>query len=175
MSEATERTRAPRQFISKLRLAPRPVPQREPAVVSPPPALAAPAPVAAASPPAPPDTAERVAALALCREAFPAVFDPDAPLPLVIGIHEQLGELIGVDNARGLLRWWTGWPPYLAAVAAGGKRYHLDGTEAGAITERQRDVARIALANRAAGGLPPRQSAPARSRRSVPPHLPDGG
>jgi hypothetical protein len=165
VSEATERTRrAPRQFIGKLRLASRSAPQPEPAVVSLPAALAAPAPVAAASPPAPPGTAERVAALALCREAFPTVFGADNPLPLAIGIHEQLGELIGSDNASGLLRWWTGWPPYLVAVAAGGKRYHLDGTEAGAITERQREVARVALANRAAGGLPPAS----RSKRPVP-------
>jgi hypothetical protein len=69
------------------------------------------------------------------------LFDADHPRPLAIGIHKPLGGLIGTNRAKFLLEWWTSWPAYVAAAAAGGCRYNLDGTEADEITEEQRSVA----------------------------------
>jgi hypothetical protein len=104
--------------------------------------------VAVASPPTP-ATAEaqrvawRIADLAVCRERYPALFDPDHPLPLAIGIHKQLGPVLGVKRAKRLLEWWCGeWRPYTDAVARGGKRYNLDGSEAGEVAEAARIIAR---------------------------------
>jgi len=85
--------------------------------------------------------AARVADLAECRRRFPLLFDADRPLPLAIGVHKPLGELLGGKRAKRLLEWWTEWAPYVAAVAAGGCRYSLDGSEAGQVTEEQRAIA----------------------------------
>lgn len=127
MSESTERTSSPRpMFTGTLRLPPRPAPKAEP------PALPVKAPAAAAGAGR---IAARVADLAECRRRFPVLFDADRPLPLAIGVDKPLGELIGVKRADRLLDWWTKWPAYLAAVAAGGCRYNLDGSEAGQVTE----------------------------------------
>jgi hypothetical protein len=63
------------------------------------------------------------------------------PLPTACfasrAIHKPLGELIGGNRAKFLLEWWTNWPAYVVAVAAGGCWYNLDGGEAGPITEEQ--------------------------------------
>jgi ProP effector len=83
--------------------------------------------------------------LAQCRERFPALFDADHPVPLAIGIHKQMGKVIGLKRAKRLMGWWTNWKPYIAAIAAGGVRYNLDGSEAGPVTEAQREHARSAL------------------------------
>jgi len=136
VSETTERTRAPRpMFTGTLHLPSRSAPIPEP----PAPPVRAPAP-----PPAAPGAgpiARRVADLAECRRRFPVLFDADRPLPLAIGIHKPLAELFSVKRAGFLLKWWTRCPAYVAAVAAGGRRYNLDGTDAGEITEEQRSVA----------------------------------
>jgi ProQ/FINO family len=134
VSESTEATRAPRpMFTGTLHLPSRSAPKPSPV-----------APPARASAPAAPGAgriARRVADLAECRRRFPAVFDANSPLPLAIGIHKPLGELIGGNRAKFLLEWWTSWPAYVAAIAAGGCRYNLDGSEAGQITEEQRSIA----------------------------------
>jgi sRNA-binding protein len=139
--------RAPRRapmFPGTLSLKPRPTPQAEP-----PPS---PAPPSAPAAPEAGRVARRIADLAECRRRFPAVFDADRPLPLAIGVHKPLGELIGFNRAAFLLAWWTSWPAYLRAVAAGGSRYALDGQEAGEISECQRGVAQAVIATRAAYG-----------------------
>jgi hypothetical protein len=113
----------------------------------------APQAVAAVKPPKlpPPTPAEaeaqriawRVADLAHCRERWPVLFDPDHPLPLAIGIHKQLGPVLGIKRAARLLEWWCrAWRPYGEAVARGGQRYNLDGSEAEEITEQARIIAR---------------------------------
>ena len=87
----------------------------------------------------------RIEDLKTCREQFGPLFDPEQPRPLALGIHKQLGKVIGLKRAKRLMEWWTDWAPYVAALAAGGKRYNLDGSEAGEVTEAQRERARAAL------------------------------
>ncbi len=159
MKESTERTRTSRpMFSGTLHLPSRSVPNPEPAKAS--------APVAAEGGDR---IARRVADLAECRRRFPVLFDAHRPVPLAIGIHKPLGKLIGVQRAKFLLEWWTSWPAYVAAVAAGGRRHSLDGSDAGEITEEQRSLAvRLHGARalgqegkRAAMGAPEAMGAPA--------------
>ena len=134
MSENTELARAPRSgFGWTLTLKPPATPESTPALSPPAPARAATLTSATAA-----RIEQRIADLALCRERFPALFDPASPRPLAIGIDKQLAALIGADRAGFLLAWWTEWPAYVAAVAAGGYRFHLDGTDAGEISEDHR-------------------------------------
>jgi sRNA-binding protein len=74
------------------------------------------------------------------------VFDAEHPLPLAIGVNKPLAEALGKLRAKRLLEWWTRHPAYKAAVAAGGKRYHLDGAEAGEVSEEHRAVASLGRA-----------------------------
>jgi len=83
--------------------------------------------------------------LALCRERFPALFDIEHPVPLAIHIHKPLGKVLGKKRALRLLEWWVAWPRYVAAVAAGGPRYNLDGSIAGEISEQHRGAALASL------------------------------
>jgi hypothetical protein len=89
--------------------------------------------------------ARRVADLALCRERYPRLFDIERPVPLAIHIHRQLGKVLSAKRAKHLLEWWTDWQSYTAAVAAGGLRYNLDGSEAGEVSERHRGAALAAM------------------------------
>jgi hypothetical protein len=95
----------------------------------------------------------RAADLALCREQFPRLFDPDHPVPLAVGIHRELAPRVGFKRAQRLMAWWTAQPAYVAAIAAGGNRYRLDGSIAGEITRVQRGMARGAVANNATAQL----------------------
>jgi sRNA-binding protein len=80
--------------------------------------------------------AARMASLARLRELAPTVFDPDAPLPLAIGAHDQLTGLgLSAEAVGGLLRWWTRRRAYHAALAKGGSRYNLDASVAGPISD----------------------------------------
>ena len=91
--------------------------------------------------------------LALLRARWPEVFS--APVPLAVGVKHEIRE--GLDEAgvpvahlERALHHWTHRPVYLAAVAAGQRRRHLDGTDAGEPDEAQREHARETLAQRAA-------------------------
>jgi RNA chaperone ProQ/FINO-like protein len=88
--------------------------------------------------------ATRQANLARLVEMFPVVFDPDAPRPLAIGCNRQLRAALAIpwSQVDAVLWWWTRRPEYHAAVAAGGPRYNLDGTEAGVVAEEHRAMAR---------------------------------
>ena len=88
----------------------------------------------------------RAADLVKCRDWFPLVFNAERPVPLAIGIHAELGPVLGMNRAQRLLHEWTRWRPYVAAVAAGGKRYHLDGSEAGEVDAKAQEYARARLA-----------------------------
>ena len=126
----------------------KPPPEAKPAAAKPLPKAANPVEPATRGPgPTPAETAAieaqrlawRVADLAHCRERFPVLFDPDHPLPLAIGIHKELGKVLGMKRAMRLLEWWAReWRPYVAAIAAGGRRYNLDGSEADEVTEAAR-------------------------------------
>ena len=83
-------------------------------------------------------------ALARFRALFPAVFC-DPPVPLKIGVHEELialtaGEFMP-DEIGAALRLWVRQPGYQKAVAAGGPRYGLDGSPAGAVADTEQAVA----------------------------------
>jgi ProQ/FINO family len=80
------------------------------------------------------------------------VFDADRPLPLAIGTDTPLGAILGAKRARFLLAWYTRHPDYVAAVARGGARYSLDGTEDGLVSEQHRAVASLGHAGRVARG-----------------------
>ena len=87
--------------------------------------------------------ATRQANLARLVELFPVVFDVDAPRPLAIGCNPQLRAALAIpwSQVDAVLWWWTRRPEYHAAVAAGGFRYNLDGTEAGVVAEEHRAMA----------------------------------
>ena len=95
---------------------------------------------------------QRREVLALLRARWPELFS--APVPLAVGIRREIRESLGearvpaahLDRA---LHHWTHGPRYLAAVAAGQRRRHLDGTDAGEPDEAQRDHARETFAGRA--------------------------
>jgi ProQ/FINO family len=87
----------------------------------------------------------RMEDLAHLRERFGALFDPEHPLPLALGIHKQVGKVIGLKRAKRLMEWWVRWGLYIQAVAASGVRYNLDGSVAGPVTEAQQAHARAIL------------------------------
>jgi hypothetical protein len=91
-----------------------------------------------AAAPTPDPYARRTADLAMLREQFPTVFDADHPRPLAIGVREPLAKLLSHRRAGVLLGWWCRRPEYIAAVAAGGARFNLDGSPAGEISEQHR-------------------------------------
>lgn len=66
----------------------------------------------------------------------PALWDHGAPIPLKIGIHDDIVRLghPGGDVGR-LLKWWTQRPAYFVAIKAGGPRYNLDGQPEGEVSE----------------------------------------
>jgi hypothetical protein len=69
----------------------------------------------------------------------------EPPQPLAVGIRSQIVELVGGQYEEWLIaklcRWWTGRPDYLRAVAEGGRRINLDGSQAGEVTASQRAYA----------------------------------
>jgi ProP effector len=80
--------------------------------------------------------ARRVAALDLLSGLAPDVFDIERPKPLAIGIDRELIAFGMEQEAIGdALRWWTKRPGYFRALAAGGPRYALDGSEAGVVSD----------------------------------------
>ena len=100
---------------------------------------------------------QRREVLALLRARWPEVFS--APVPLALGIQHEIKaslEEAGVPSLRlrRALQHWTQGTGYLAAVAAGQRRRHLDGTDAGEPDEAHREHARAILAQRAAGNRP---------------------
>ncbi len=91
--------------------------------------------------------------LALLRARWPELFA--APVPLATGITREIRDGLGetwVPTAQlsRALHYWTHAPGYLAAIAAGQRRRHLDGTDAGEPDEAQQQHAREIIAQRAA-------------------------
>jgi hypothetical protein len=77
-----------------------------------------------------------------------SVFDHTAPKPLAIGILADVQAKLGCGHnaAKQFMAWWARKKPYQRALAAGGPRYGLDGTEAGLVTAEQMAVAAARLA-----------------------------
>ncbi len=90
--------------------------------------------------------------LALLRARWPEAFA--APVPLAIGIVQEIRKGLGETHVPAVqlsraMQFWTRGPGYLATVAAGQRRRHLDGTDAGEPDEAHRQHARDILAERA--------------------------
>jgi sRNA-binding protein len=85
----------------------------------------------------------------LCR-TYPEVFNVFAPKPLAIGIRKTIiankPANISASTITQTLARWTRKPVYLNAIAGCDFRYHLDGTQAGAISDRHKTHAREMLA-----------------------------
>jgi len=120
--------------------------------------------------------------LALLRARWPALFT--TPMPLATGIaraiRAELGDVeVPTAGLSRALHYWTNAPGYLAAVAAGEVRRNLDGTEAGAPDEAQRQFATETMEQRAAqqalraASRSPHRSHPRRHPEAVPPAAPE--
>jgi hypothetical protein len=74
--------------------------------------------------------ARRIAGLGLLRELAPDLFDIEHPVPLAIGVTEEIIELgLEAETARDIMQWWGRHPAYRAVVDRPGIiRRHLDGT-----------------------------------------------
>lgn len=119
--------------------------------------------------------------LALLRARWPALFT--MPVPLATGIaraiRAELGHVeVPTAGLSRALYYWTNAPGYLTAVAAGEMRRNLDGTEAGAPDEAQRQLATEIMEPRAArqaqkaASRPPHRSQSHRQPEAVPPAAP---
>ena len=87
---------------------------------------------------------ERRSALVLrLRAVSPTLFAPDTyiPVPLAVGIHEQIIEALGCEprDVTVILGMWCAKFRYQKALTQPGAiRRNLDGSEAGSVTEEQR-------------------------------------
>jgi len=119
--------------------------------------------------------------LALLRARWPALFS--TPVPLATGIaraiRAELGDVeVATAGLGRALHYWMNAPGYLAAVAAGEMRRNLDGTEAGAPDEAQRQFATEIMEQRAAqqaqraASRPPHRSHSRRHPEVVSPAMP---
>lgn len=74
-------------------------------------------------------------------EEYPSVFNLVDPKPVAIGIHEQLRDVLEVDEKilHQALRNWTSSDRYLRSICElGAVRYNLDGSESDQVTEESR-------------------------------------
>lgn len=89
--------------------------------------------------------------------AYPAVFTPrkTAPVPLALGVGEriiaELTEAFAERSAKVFMSGWTNRKEYRWAILTGMKRYALDGSVAGEISEAERAHARDWLVSLYAG------------------------
>jgi sRNA-binding protein len=93
------------------------------------------------------------ALVAVLAEKWPAVFGQGATVPLAIGVYAEIQTaLAGTVSNRQVaeaLRWWCGRNSYLAALGQPGARRHvLDGSDAGAVSDRDREHAAQTLVER---------------------------
>ena len=82
--------------------------------------------------------------LSAMRATWPLVFDIDLPVPLAIGIHEQVRDELGISDeaASDAVRWWCHRAAYRTARMAGGPRYGLNAEPAGEVSDEHRDHVR---------------------------------
>lgn len=93
-------------------------------------------------------TADLAGILGVAVEAIPPVLCGRVPLPLKVGIRDDLAARYPQADTEALGRWlsrWTGTEQYLAQVAASSSRYDLDGAPCGEIAEKDAAQARERL------------------------------
>src|SRR5690349_7064569 len=82
---------------------------------------------------------------AACRDAFPAMFVKKEPVPLALGIREQLLAAfpdVERPTLHRFMQFWTSQLAYLKAMSAkGAVRHNLDGTDAGPVSDEHREFA----------------------------------
>jgi hypothetical protein len=94
-----------------------------------------------------PPPIERLAAM------YPTTLNMHAPLPLALGINQDIANALGIHPhaAHAVLARWTSRMNYLAAVAApGSRRFNLDGTDAGEVSDDHRGQAAATFAEKLA-------------------------
>jgi len=94
-----------------------------------------------------PPPIERLAAM------YPATLNMHTPLPLALGINQDIAKALGIHPhaAQAVLARWTNRMNYLAAVAApGSRRFNLDGTDAGEVSDDHRAQAAATFAEKLA-------------------------
>jgi ProP effector len=106
---------------------------------------------------------------------YPATFNPDAPLPLKIGVHVDLlarhPDLDPATLRRALKRYCDRRAYQLALAREGAVRVDLDGQPAGEVLEDQRKFAKVKLNTRKATKSPA-PSTPAPTPVPTPPPTP---
>jgi sRNA-binding protein len=95
-----------------------------------------------------PDAATLAMTMRLLCEKAPNAFGDPPPGPLALGIRDQLEARFGLTRTetRAFLRWYTARPAYFEAVARGGRRINLDGTEAEPVAPEHCESAKWRLA-----------------------------
>lgn len=91
--------------------------------------------------------------LFLLMRNWPAVFTPEQPQPLAIGIHldilKALGDTVTADELSRTLDRYVNSELYLSACTQrGAKRIYLDSTPAGTVTDDEQNYARYQLDER---------------------------
>lgn len=107
---------------------------------------------------------------------YPATFNPDAPLPLKIGVHVDLlarhPDLDPATLRRALKRYCERRAYQLALAREGAVRVDLDGQPAGEVAEDQRRFAKLKLDTRKRAKSPA-QGTPAPTPVPTPPPPPE--
>lgn len=85
----------------------------------------------------------------MLKQHYPAVFNPIAPVPLAVGIHEEIlaaNPTVPPEALKFFLRGWTNQLFYHKAIREPGSvRLHLDGTVQAPVTEEERNHARMKI------------------------------
>lgn len=133
--------------------------QAKPAPTTPAPAAAAPSPESRPVNPSPQPKQGGPAPIERLAVMYPAIFDFHAPRPLALGTYHHVAAALP-DLSHGavsrLLQRWTKRLNYLAAIAApGSRRFNLDGSDAGEVSDEHRAHAAERLAEKSAVTLEP--------------------
>lgn len=108
-------------------------------------------------------------------EQYPATFNPDAPLPLKIGVHVDLlarhPDLDPATLRRALKRYCERRAYQIALAREGAVRVDLDGQPAGEVLEDQRRFAKAKMSTKPAKS--PAPSTPAPTPAPTPPPAPE--
>lgn len=124
------------------------------------------------------DTAESRGAQTAALQAwlaatYPATFNPDAPLPLKIGVHVDLlarhPDLDPATLRRALKRYCERRAYQIALAREGAVRVDLDGQPAGEVLEDQRRFAKAKMSTKSAKSPAPATQAPTPAPTPPPP------
>jgi sRNA-binding protein len=106
-------------------------------------------------PPGIPGKTRDVGLIKILADKWPAAFDQGPTKPLAIGIDTEIREGLAAEVSNkqlsDTLRWWTCRDSYLIALTQPqARRYGLDGSDAGPVTDHDREIAAQRLEERRA-------------------------